>query len=355
MDALQQDDGFHLSIIAFGTHLSHFHGYTIQEILKDGFDIEYRINSLLLHDDANAVATACALTALKFADFWKEHASEFDVVFCLGDRYEMFGAVSAGIPFNIRFAHLHGGETTLGAIDNVYRHCLTLASKIHFVATDHYAKRVEQILGHAENILVTGSLSLQNLKNISLLSIEEFIDEWGIDLSIPSVLVTVHPETVDVSLNEHNLKEVVKALELLISDSYQIIITMPNADTAGSVFRNGFRQLQDKFPQEVRLVENFGTKSYFSCMKYASFLLGNTSSGIIEAASLNKYLINLGNRQLGRFAGENVVHCLFNAQQIIREASRIARLGDYSGQNPYHKEGAVEMITGFLKDNLSRV
>ncbi|WP_224999744.1 UDP-N-acetylglucosamine 2-epimerase [Cesiribacter sp. SM1] len=352
LEALQKDDDFQLSIIAFGTHLSHFHGYTIREITGDGFEVEYTINSLLLHDDANSIATASALTSLKFADFWKEHGSEFNIVFCLGDRYEMFGAVNAGIPFNIRFAHIHGGETTLGAIDNVYRHCLTLASSFHFVSTDHYAKRVEQILGTAENILVTGSLSLQNLDNIRLLSVEEFYEKWEIDLSVPSILVTVHPETVDISSNEANLKEVVKAIEALIGQSYQIIITMPNSDTMGSVFRNGFSRLKASFPQQVHLVENFGTRSYFSCMKHVDFLLGNTSSGIIEAASLHKYLVNLGNRQQGRFAGENVIHCPFDAQKIVEEASRIARLGNYEGQNPYYKAGAVVSIVDFLKNRL---
>jgi GDP/UDP-N,N'-diacetylbacillosamine 2-epimerase (hydrolysing) len=352
LEALKKDDDFQLSIIAFGTHLSHFHGYTIREITGDGFEAAYTINSLLLHDDANSIATASALTSLKFADFWKEHAQEFDVVFCLGDRYEMFGAVIAGIPFNIRFAHIHGGETTMGAIDNVYRHCLTLASNFHFVSTEHYAKRVEQILGNAENVVVTGSLSLQNLDQISLLSVEAFNEKWGIDLSVPSILVTVHPETVDVSSNEINLNEVVKAIEALIGQSYQVIITMPNSDTQGSVFRNGFTRLKASFPKEVHLVENFGTRSYFSSMKHAKFLLGNTSSGIIEAASLNKYLINLGNRQKGRFAAENVIHCPFNAQKIVDEASRIASLGDYKGQNPYYKERAVESIISFLKERL---
>ena len=124
LKALQADSFFQLELIVFGTHLSRYHGYTVQQIIEEGFEPIHQIHQMLLTDEDNAISTSYALTALKFADFWKNHS--FDCVFCLGDRYEMAAAVAAGIPYNIPFAHIHGGETTLGAIDNVYRHGISL-------------------------------------------------------------------------------------------------------------------------------------------------------------------------------------------------------------------------------------
>ena len=133
LNILKGYSDFNLKLIVFGTHLSPFHGYSINQIQKDGFKVDYTIESILVGDTSNAISTAMALTSFKFADFWKERKNEFDLVFCLGDRYEMFAAVIAGVPYNIKFAHLHGGEKTLGSIDNIFRHAITLSSKYHFV------------------------------------------------------------------------------------------------------------------------------------------------------------------------------------------------------------------------------
>src|SRR5690606_5753673 len=126
LNRLKEDPFFQLEIIAFGTHLSKFHGYTLDQIKESGFTTIHEISSLLTNDDEVSIATSFGLTVLKFADFWDKHS--YDWVLCLGDRFEMAAAVQAGIPFGVRFAHLHGGETTLGAIDNIYRHQTSLAS-----------------------------------------------------------------------------------------------------------------------------------------------------------------------------------------------------------------------------------
>ncbi|MCX2739973.1 UDP-N-acetylglucosamine 2-epimerase [Pontibacter anaerobius] len=349
LKALQEDPEFELSIIAFGTHLSPFHGYTVDNIAADGYEVNYKVNSLLINDDKNAVSTACALTSLKFADFWEQHSTDFDLVFCLGDRFEMFGAVSAGIPYQVNFAHLHGGETTLGAIDNVYRHAITLASSLHFVSQEAFASRVAEITGKSDNIYVTGALSLDNLSNIQMLTKEEFKNKWGIDLDIPTVLVTVHPETVAPELNSRHLTEILESLRF-VAKEYQVVITMPNADTNGNVFREGFNTLKIELENKLHLIENFGTQSYFTCMLYSKLLIGNTSSGIIEAASFKKYVINVGDRQKGRAAGENVLQVPFDSEMIISTLKQIKGLGEYKGQNPYFKDGAAQNIITILKE-----
>jgi GDP/UDP-N,N'-diacetylbacillosamine 2-epimerase (hydrolysing) len=350
LKTLKESDDYKLTIIAFGTHVSPYHDYTINEIRNDGFEVDHSINSMLLQDDPNAISTAVGLTIIKFAEFWKDHHKNFDFVFCLGDRYEMFSAVIAGIPFGIRFAHLHGGETTLGAIDNVYRHAISLASTIHFVSTTEYGNRVKEIT-KSDSVYVSGSLSLEYIENIDLFSLEEFKDKWGIDLTRPTILITIHPETVNISRNVVNLE---CCLEVFVElqRNYQLVITMPNTDTEGTLYRNGFYEFQSKHGENVYLIENFGTRGYFTCMKHAKLLLGNSSSGIIEAASFNKYVINLGNRQKGRLHGENVYNIPFDKSQILNQIDIINKLGEFHGQNIYYQGGAVKKIITVLDKEL---
>lgn len=339
---LKADDFFELDIIAFGTHLSSFHGETIQQIYKEGFDVKYKVESMLLTDSAESVSTAIGLTTIKFAGFWTQHADNFDLVICLGDRYEMFAAVTAGIPFNIPFAHLHGGETTLGAIDNVFRHAITLAAQYHFVATLQYADRVASIINSEENIYHIGALSLDNISDIELLSISDFHQKWGIDLSIDTVLTTFHPETVNATLNSEYTNELVSVIEN--NPQYQFLITMPNADTAGNTVRNILIN-RLKGNDRVFLIENLGSQSYFTAMKYSCFLLGNTSSGIIEAASFGKYVINLGDRQRGRASGDNVFNVALDAHDMQQAIKEIENKEEYTGENIYHKDNsAIELI-----------
>jgi GDP/UDP-N,N'-diacetylbacillosamine 2-epimerase (hydrolysing) len=164
LKALDKAEDVEWGLVVFGTHLSRLHGHTVDAIEKDGFPIVKKIDALLPGDTPKAIAHSYAVTAAKFADFWSEEGADFDLVFALGDRFEMAAAVAAGIPFGIKFAHLHGGETTLGAIDNVYRHSISLASAIHFVSAEAFEQRLQHVLGDAEaSIYNVGSLSLEKL------------------------------------------------------------------------------------------------------------------------------------------------------------------------------------------------
>lgn len=353
LKALQKEEVFHLELIVFGTHLSKFHGYTVEHIEREGFKIAKRIESLLLGDTPSAIASAYGLTALKFAEYWQKNEQSFDVVFALGDRFEMAAAVAASIPFGIKIAHLYGGETTLGAIDNIYRHSISLASQLHFVGAESFAKRLNQLLDDEKaSIYNVGSLSLENLKNIDFLSVEAFKNKWQIDLNIKTILVTVHPETVAYQKNLAYCEETIKALEQLANE-FQIVITMPNADTAGMVFREAFETLAKK-QQSIKIIENFGTQSYFTCMKYAKLMVGNTSSGIVEAASFQKYVLNLGDRQKDRLCGENVIHVPFNHDLIVKNTLEYATK-EYNGENIYFKSNPSEIIIQILKKEYASI
>ncbi len=302
---------------------------------------------MLSGDSPNAISTAMALTSLKFADFWRDHKKDFDLIFCLGDRYEMFAAVYAGIPFNIPFAHIHGGEKTSGAIDNIFRHAITLASKFHFVSCEEHKKRVSTLIEYEDNIFNVGSLSLDNLYSNPIFSKDEFLERFDVNLNTPTILVTVHPETTYPEKNTNYVIEIANALYEL--RKYQVIITLPNADTYGSVIRSRFSQLAEESGNRIICIENLGSQYYFTAMKYCSFLMGNTSSGIIEAASFHKWVINLGDRQNGRQQSKNIMNIPFEKELILQMVSNIEKNPEYLGSNIYYKENVADNISAILK------
>ena len=345
--AMKADPFFKVEIIAFGTHLSFFHGHTIDQIQDEGFEANYRIETVLAGDSPSAIATSVGLTSIKFAEFWNIHQSDFDIVFCLGDRYEMFGAVTSGVPFQVTFAHLHGGEETQGAIDNVYRNSITQACKYHFVSCEAHAQRVSELIRSSQNVYNVGSLSIDNVQSLMLYSTREFLIKFGMDLSKPTILVTVHPETVAYEINNQIAVETANAL--LSLNAFQVLITLPNADTNGSIIRNRFLKLPDESSGRIMCFENLGSKGYFSAMKHCSFLLGNTSSGIIEAASFSKCVINLGNRQLGRQQNGNIINSPFDTISILEIVNKIKHSLNFNGDNIYYKSNVAHNICSILK------
>jgi GDP/UDP-N,N'-diacetylbacillosamine 2-epimerase (hydrolysing) len=346
---LRLTEEIQFEILAFGTHLSAKHGYTINEILKDGFTVQHQVEIPVEHDGPEDIALCFAKTVEHFSRFWAKKGKDYDWIIVLGDRFEMAAAVAAGIPFVLPFAHIHGGETTLGAIDNIYRHFITLSSSLHFVSLPAFKERVIEIVGEQARCFVVGALGLDNLSQMPLLSIEEFYQKWQIDLTKPSILITIHPETVAFEDNVIFVSETKEAFQTL-AIQYQLIITMPNADTFGNLYRQVFQSLKEEFLNQVYLIENFGTVSYFTAMKYVGLMLGNTSSGITEGASFQKYVLNIGDRQKGRIAGENVIHVPFNGKEMI------ARVNEYYGkfyrkENIYYKGGAAKNIVKELLNN----
>lgn len=346
LNRLKDDAFFQLEIIAFGTHLSPFHGYTLTQIEQDCYPKIHTVSSLLVNDDAQGIVNSYALTIMKFADFW--HANQYDLVLCLGDRFEMSAAVQAGIPFGVKFCHIHGGETTLGAIDNVYRHQITLASQLYFTSTVAYQDKIVSLLGENKNIYTVGSLSLDGIDSFQPMEKSEFYKKFGIE-DKDYALITFHPETIAVNENSHFAHEMKVALSNL-THSLNLIITMPNADTAGTVYRKELEVLKEEHPDQVLLIENFGKANYFSAMYYSKLLIGNTSSGIIEAASFGKYFVNVGNRQLGRAQSANVFNSEFRANDIISKTNTVLSLGNYLGENIYFKKDVAISILKVLKE-----
>jgi GDP/UDP-N,N'-diacetylbacillosamine 2-epimerase (hydrolysing) len=346
LQKLKKDIFFKLEIIAFGTHLSKAHGYTIMDVVKDEYKIIHRIESLIDDDSQKGIAISYGNTVNKFSDFWENNS--YNLVFCLGDRFEMSAAIQASIPFGVKLAHIHGGETTLGAIDNIYRHQISLASKLHFVSASEHKKKVEQLIGLSNEIHDIGALSLDNISVFQPIEKFSFFEKFQIK-NEDYALVTFHPETVKVDLNLVYAKQMRLALAKL-TNTINIVVTMPNADTLGSVFREQLKKLKKEIPDKILLIENFGKVNYFSAMHYASILIGNTSSGIIEAASFNKYVINVGSRQKGRTQSANVFDVAFDSDKIFEKTNQVLKLSNYKGENIYKKVNTASLIIKILKD-----
>lgn len=345
LSKLSKDDRFELVIIAFGMHLIEEHGYTIEIIKNDNFGTIHKVEGMPINDSEMEIARGYGNLIVNFSEYWDKN--KFDYVFALGDRFEMSAAVQATIPFNIKIAHLHGGETTLGAIDNIYRHQITLASKIHFVSSDLFSKKVEDIIGVKENVYNVGSLSIDGLEDLSLPSWKSVMKEFDIPFE-SFILVTFHPETIDLEKNKEYCEVIYKTLEEISINKY-IVITMANADTMGSLYREISKKLKEKYPTRFSLIESFGKENYFSAMKASSFLLGNTSSGIIEAASFGKFVINVGARQLGRLQSGNTINVNFDKKQILKGIEEIEKDLLFKKPNKYYKKNTAKNIMEILK------
>jgi GDP/UDP-N,N'-diacetylbacillosamine 2-epimerase (hydrolysing) len=345
LSKLKNDNFFDLEIIAFGTHLSTKYSMSINEIKKDGYNIIHEISSFVDDDSEKGIVISYANTIAKFSKFWD--VNKYNLVLCLGDRFEVNAAVQASIPFGVNFAHLHGGETTLGAIDNVYRHQISLVSQIHFVASKQFFDKVREITGKSENIYNVGALSLDGIKDLEL---PKWSDVRNI-YNIPDkefILITFHPETINPNKNQVYIKIISEVLTKL-TKNFHLVICLANADTNGSFYRESSRRLKNKYPEKISLVENFGKYNYFAAMKASKVLLGNSSSAILEAASFGKYAVNVGRRQLGRLRSNNIIDVPYNTLQIINSLKKIKNF--FKEENKYYRPNSALNIIKILKEN----
>ena len=298
---IQTDSAFELWVFASGTHLSAEFGMTMGDIEKDGFEVRERVDMELVSDTPEGIARSMGVGLLGFAKAYAR--SRPDILVVLGDRFDMFAAVAAALPFKIPVAHLHGGELTRGAMDDSLRHAITKMSHLHFTATEEYAQRVMQLGEESWRVMMSGAPSLDNLRTLKLLSAAELEALVGLPMEPAPLLVTLHPVTLEYEKAAWHAEELLAALEGV---GRPIIFTGTNADTGGRVIRRAIDEFVSRHPN-ARFVENLGTRAYFSIMKHAAAMVGNSSSGMIEAASFELPVVNVGLRQDGRVRGSNIV------------------------------------------------
>lgn len=337
-----------LRLFVSGTHLSPEFGMTVREIEKDGFEIAERIEMLLSSDSPEGIAKSMGLATLGFAQAYAREQP--DILLVLGDRFEMQAAAVAALPFTIPLAHIHGGEVTQGAIDEGLRHSLTKMSHLHFVATEAYAKRVQQMGEEPWRVRVSGAPALDNLRTMSLLSREELAKQQGIHIGEGFLLVTFHPVTLEHEDTERQTTDCLAALE---ASRRPVLFTMPNADTRGRSIRQMILQFVEKHP-DSQSVETLGVQGYYSVMALAAGMVGNSSSGIIEAASFNLPVVNIGNRQRGRVMARNVI-CVACRRDEIAGGIAKATSAEFKNSlndltNPYGDGHAAERIVERLQN-----
>lgn len=331
-----------LRILATGMHLAPEFGHTVDQIADDGFASVDKVESLLASDTPAGIAKSIAVGVAGFADLFSRARPDLLVV--LGDRFEMYAAALAALPFIIPVAHIHGGEVTEGALDDALRHGLTKLSHLHFASTQAYARRIRQLGEESWRITVSGAPSLDNIKKLNLPKRSEFETWLGRRVPDPFILVTFHPVTLEYKEAEQQANELLAALE---AAEYPVLFTLPNADTNGRIIR---RAIEKKALNNDKWIvsDNLGAARYFAVMGWASGMVGNSSSGIIEAASFKLPVVNVGSRQAGRLRPDNVIDVACNQRSILK-AIRKATSPEFRRlcsrvRNPYYAGGAARLI-----------
>jgi GDP/UDP-N,N'-diacetylbacillosamine 2-epimerase (hydrolysing) len=348
MQGIKDDPDLTLQVIATGMHLSPEFGLTYREIEKDGFKIDRKIEMLTSSDTSVGVAKSMGLGLIGCADALNELKPNLIVV--LGDRFEIFAAVSAALVARIPVAHLHGGETTEGAFDEALRHSITKMSHLHFVAAEPYRQRVIQLGEQPDRVFLVGGLGIDNIKRLKLLERAELEAALDLKLSSRNLLITFHPVTLETSTAADQMAELLAALAEL--KNTLLIFTLPNADTDGRILIQMVDQFVAMHPNS-RAYTSLGQLRYLSCIAHVDGVVGNSSSGLGEAPALKKGTVNIGDRQRGRLQANSVINC-----EPTRQSVEAALVKLYSADfqaslsgviNPYGEGGASEKVVKVIK------
>ncbi len=336
-----------LQLFVTGMHLSEEFGMTVGEIERDGYVITDRVPMLLSSDSPEGIAESMGQGTIGFARSFGQ--ARPDILVVLGDRFEMMSAVTAAMPFAMPVAHIHGGESTEGLIDEAIRHSITKMSHLHFTATEAYRDRVIQMGEEPWRVTVSGAPGLDNLNEFSPLDKKELENLLGLILDPAPLLVTFHPVTLEYEDTEYHITQLLEALDRL---KIPVVFTFPNADTSGRVIIRAVEQYTTRRDDAI-VLPSLGTRIYFSLMGYALAMVGNSSSGIIEAASFGLPVVNIGSRQAGRHRGANVMDSGYETDSILKAVAMVTeeafRKSIAGMLNPYGDGRASERIVKVLK------
>ncbi|NBI70655.1 UDP-N-acetylglucosamine 2-epimerase (hydrolyzing) [Clostridiaceae bacterium] len=337
-----ESDTLKVDLIVTGTHLSSQYGNTVREIEKDGFRIDYRIPVSVGSENAADISENQADVLLKFTRVFMEE--KYRAVLLLGDRYETLAIAIAAGNTRTPIFHLCGGDTTQGAIDEWIRHSITKISYLHFVTNEDSRRRVIQMGEDPDRVYNFGSTSIDNIRNISLMSKREALQRIGL-ADCRYAVCTYHPVTLEENSLEKQIRDFLEAIRRF--PEIEFIITKSNADEGGARI-NEMMDREEKNIKNMHLFTSLGIIGYLSLMKYAEFILGNSSSGIIEAPALQRPVVNIGDRQKGRLQAECIINCSPDLESIIN-AIGFARSGEMERLckrtiSPYGNGHAAERI-----------
>ena len=356
MQGIKDEPTLTLQVIATGMHLSPYFGNTYQEIEDDEFVIDRKVETLTEDDSPVGIAKSMGNGMIGFADALNELCP--DLVVVLGDRFEIFSAVAAALVAQIPVAHIHGGEITEGNFDDSLRHSITKMSHFHFTAAEEYRDRVIQLGESPDRVFNIGGLGVDNIDRIDLISRDELEKELELTFQKQNLLVTFHPVTLDPDSGVKQMTELLNALDSF--PGFGLIFTMPNADTGGRWITDLIEDYVESHSNAVSFT-SLGAKRYLSLMACVDGVIGNSSSGLLEAPSLRIGTVNIGNRQRGRIQAESVISCEPNRiaiQEAITKLLSIEFLGKVQNVvSPFGIGGAcnaiIEIIKTLPQENLS--
>lgn len=349
MKEIQGDADLELQLVVTGMHLSPEFGLTWKQIEQDGFTIQRKVEMLLSSDTPTGIAKSIGLGVIGFADALE--ALQPDVLLVLGDRFEIFAACQAAMAHRIPIAHIHGGEITEGAVDDAIRHAISKMAHLHFTATEPYRRRVIQLGEQPRHVFNVGAPGLDNIAGLQLLDKAQLEQAIDFKLGKRNLLVTFHPVTLENATASTQFEQLLQALDRF--DDCHIIFTLPNADTDGRAIIGMIEQYRQRYPERVASFVSLGTLRYLSTLQFMAAVVGNSSSGIIEAPAFKIGTINIGDRQKGRLCGDSVIHCEPEADAIERALNRLFseqfQASLQNVENPYGDCGASAKIKTLLK------
>lgn len=356
-----EDSFFDVKVLVTGTHLCEKYGKTVEEIETDGIPIAARIEILSGDDTPIGVSRTMANAIERFAAYFSDNS--FDAVIVLGDRYETLAVCIAAMNERIPIIHLHGGETTEGAVDECIRHSITKMSQLHLTAAEEYRKRVIQLGESPDRVFNIGSIGVENVLQKELLSFDDLKESLkGINPDFkeeafgkPYAVVTFHPVTLEENSALTQINELLKALDENSELSY--IFTLANADNGGQLINERVLEYAGR-KNNVNVFASLGALRYLSAVKHSQMVIGNSSSGIIEVPSFKVATVNIGDRQKGRISAESVINCEANSRDISA-AIRKAQSDEFTekcrlAENPYYKSNSSENAVKIIRDYLSR-
>ena len=338
-------------LIVTGSHLSRNHGHTYKEIEFDNIVISKKIDLKIKGDSPKDISQYMSEALQGFSKAFSNLKP--DLIVILGDRYEIFSAATAAMILNIPIAHIHGGETTEGAIDEAIRHSITKMSHLHFVATSEYKKRVNQLGENLKYIFNVGGLGVDAIHSLKLMNKSELEKSLNFSFGNKNLLITIHPETLEKNkITKNQVGELLEALDEIKDTKF--IFTLPNADTNNLQITKMITKFHQKHLDSSSIFSSLGQLRYLSALKLVDGIVGNSSSGLTEAPSFKIGTVNLGDRQKGRLKAQSVLDCEFDKKKIIFS---IKKLYSHSFQNklsvatnPYGKAGASKKILKNIKN-----
>lgn len=352
-ELIRQTDGLQLQLLVSGSHLSERFGMTIREIETDGFAVDEQVDILQFDDSPNGVCKSMGLALSGYGEALERLRPDLLVI--LGDRYESFCAAAAAQIHRIPLAHIHGGETTEGAVDEAFRHSITKMAQLHFPSCEDYRRRIIQLGEDPSRVFNVGALGLENIRQLSLMGRNELEASIGFKLDRPFFLVTFHPVTLEHATSAEQFDELLSALEQF--PDHKIIFTKANADTDGQVVNDRIDAYAALHPERCLAFASLGLVRYLSAMTICDAVVGNSSSGILETPALGLPTVNIGDRQKGRIRTPSILDCTPESSAItaaIQEASDPRFRDSIKGMpHPCEQENtAAQIVEKLLEANL---